>query len=79
MNCSCFHMRLDYIFIHIIYEYPPLPRLLGYLVVEVFPIRNLPADFPLKKNRGFNLVLIQLIFSTFVAFTFIFSDYVVAY
>ena len=40
------------------------------IVFEVSSIRGLLADCPLKKSRGFNLALIQLIFSTFVTITF---------
>lgn len=39
------------------------------IVVERFPIRNFAADYPLKKTRGFNLGLIQLIFSVFTTIT----------
>ena len=60
------------------------PRYLGYtplrlpntcsllpygMVVERSSIRGFAADFPLKINRGFNLIYMQLIFSTFVTFT----------
>ena len=51
-------------------DYQTLIILQAYaLVVELFSIRDLAADCPLKKSRGFNLALIQLIFSTFVTFT----------
>ena len=39
------------------------------LVVEPSPIRSLAADCPLKKSRGFNLALIQIIFSVFTTVT----------
>ena len=39
------------------------------IVFERSPIRSFAADCPLKKSRGFNLALIQIIFSTFVTFT----------
>lgn len=41
------------------------------LVVEPSSVRGLAADHPLKKSRGFNLALIQLIFSIFITFTLV--------
>ena len=49
---------------------------LGSLVVERSSIRGFAADFPLKKRTGgFNLVLIQLIFSAFATFTVSYISY----
>ena len=39
------------------------------IVVEPSSVRGLAADCPLKKSRGFNLALIQIIFSVFTTFT----------
>lgn len=47
-----------------------LENLLPYgIVVEHSPIRSFAADYPLKKSRGFNLALIQIIFSVFTTIT----------
>ena len=43
--------------------------LLFRIIVEPSPIRSLAADCPLKKSRGFNLALIQIIFSVFTTIT----------
>ena len=39
------------------------------MLVERSPIRSFAADYQLKKSRGFNLALIQLIFSVFTTIT----------
>lgn len=47
-----------------------LATLLPYgIVVERSPIQSFAADCPLKKSRGFNLALIQIIFSVFTTIT----------
>ena len=71
-------MRLDYIIMYIMhnihiyhFELPIAcnPTRIKTIVVEPSPIRSLAADFPLKKSRGFNLALIQIIFSVFTTIT----------
>ena len=75
-----FPYSADYI-IYLVKGTYPLPRLLGYLVVEHFPIRNLAADYQLLKYLGLLLpYTIFLIFSEFPLHSrlSLFHDYVVA-
>ena len=72
MNFSYFHISVDYI-IYLFLGSPPLPPTWVYshyrIVVEVSPIKSLPADCRLLTHLGFNLMLYTLVFSTFVTFT----------
>ena len=48
---------------------PVVNRFTYGIVVEPSSIRSLAADCPLNKDRGFNLVFMQLIFSVFTTVT----------